>query len=226
MKNKTVIITGANGNLGTVAVRKFNELGANVVAVSRGAKADDVDDTVYVIENCDLVNTEQVQNIISQTTSHFAKPDILINVAGGFMWKKIKDTLLEDFNDQFDLNFTTMYNMTMAALPSLEQSIAGRIINIGAIGALSAGSGMAAYASSKSAVMRFTEALASETKDSLTVNAIMPSIIDTPQNRKDMPDADASKWVTAAELVDVMVFLSSNKASGVNGVLMPVTGRL
>lgn len=226
MKNKTVIITGATGNLGAVAVRKFNELGANVVAVSRGAKADDVDDTVYTIENCDLVKPEQVKDIIAQTSSHFAKPDILINVAGGFLWKKIKDTSLEDFNAQFNLNFTTMYNMTMAALPSLEQSIAGRIINIGAIGALSAGSGMAAYASSKSAVMRFTEALASETKDNLTVNAIMPSIIDTPQNRRDMPDADASKWVTAVELVDVMVFLSSNKASGVNGVLMPVTGRL
>ncbi len=142
------------------------------------------------------------------------------------MWKEIKDTSIHDFDRMYGLNFKTMCNMTMAALPGLEKSDCGRIINIGAMGAMHAAAGMAAYAISKSAVMRFTEALAAETKDNLTANAIMPSIIDTPQNRSDMPDADFSKWVTTAELVDLMVFLSSNEASGINGALLPAAGRV
>ncbi len=226
MKNKTVIITGASGNLGKEAIRKFSKLGANVVAVSGRSSAGNMDSSVFAIENCDLTKPEDSQNIITQTRDHFSKPDILINIAGGFIWKTVRDTTFKDFEDQFNLNFKTMYNMTMAALPDLEQSAAGRIINIGATGAISAAAGMAAYASSKSAVMRFTEALAKESNDNLTVNAIMPSIIDTPTNRKDMPDADPSKWVTTAQLVDVMVFLSSNEASGINGALLPVNGRL
>lgn len=226
MKNKTVIITGASGNLGKEAIKKFSELGANVVAVSGRSKADNMGRSIYAIGNCDLTNPDDAQNVVKEARNHFSKPDILINIAGGFMWKKVHDTTFKDFEDQFNLNFKTMYNMTMATLPDLEQSNAGRIINIGAIGAINAAAGMAAYASSKSAVTRFTEALAKETNDKLTVNAIMPSIIDTPENRRDMPDADTSKWVKTTELVDVMVFLSSNEASGINGALIPVKGRL
>jgi len=226
MKNKTVIITGASGNLGKEAIKKFSELGANVVAVSGRSDVSNMDGSVFSIKNIDLTKPEHAEKVITQTRDHFSKPDILINIAGGFIWKTVRDTTLKDFNDQFNLNFTTMYNMTIVALTDLEKSNAGRVINIGAIGAIRAEAGMAAYASSKSAVMRFTEALAKESNDNITVNAILPSIIDTPANRKNMPNADPSKWVTTTELVDVMVFLSSNEASGINGALLPIKGRL
>ena len=226
MSKKTVSITGADGFLGTETVQKFVGLGANVVAAFGGKKPIDVDDCVHSIENCDLRNMDHAMAMINTTCCKFNEPDILINIAGGFIWKEIKDTSFEDFEEQFNLNFKTMYNMTIAALPKLEKSKNARIINVGAMGAVHASTGMAAYAISKSAVMRFTEALAVETADTMTVNAIMPSIIDTPTNRKDMPDADHSKWVTGTELVDLMVCLSSNEASGINGALLPVAGRV
>lgn len=225
MKDKIIIITGAEGNLGRAAVKEFNKVGAKVAALYYGNNADQ-ESSRLVIENCDLTNTGTATDIVNEVTDKLGTPSILINIAGGFMWKEIKDTSLEDFDRMYNLNFKTMYNMTMAALPGLEKSDSGRIINIGAMGAVNAGAGMAAYAVSKSAVMRFTEALAAETGDNITVNAIMPSIIDTPENRNDMPDADFSKWVTTQELVDLMIHLTSKASSGINGALLPVSGRL
>ena len=226
MNNKTIIITGADGFLGTATVKKFFEQGANVVAAFGGTRPTDVDSNVHSIENCDLTNIDHAKAIIDTTCCKFSAPDILINIAGGFIWKTIKDTSVDDFDAQFNINFKTMYNMTKASLEKIENSKNGRIINIAAMAALKAQEGMAAYAVSKAAVMRFTEALAIETPDNVTVNAIMPSIIDTPVNRNDMPDADFSKWVTTTEIIDQMVFLASNEASGINGALIPVAGRV
>jgi NAD(P)-dependent dehydrogenase (short-subunit alcohol dehydrogenase family) len=124
------------------------------------------------------------------------------------------------------LNVLTALNASHAALPHLAASKAGRIVNIGAMGALQAGSGMGPYAASKAGVHRLTEALANEWKGKVTVNAVLPSIIDTKANRADMPNADFSKWVTAQELAEVILFLVSDAASGVTGALIPVSGRV
>lgn len=226
MKNKKVIITGADGNLGKEAVNEFSKAGAKVAAIYYGSKLGDIPANVCAVEHCDLTDEKQAKSAVNKASENMDQPDILINIAGGFTWREIKDTTPQDFDAQFNLNFKTMYNMTMAALDGISKSSNGRIINIGAMGAITAGAGMAAYAVSKSAVMRFTEALAAETADNVTINAILPSIIDTPENRRDLPDADRSKWVKTNEIVDVLMFLSSNKASGINGALLPVTGRL
>ncbi|MCY1454645.1 3-oxoacyl-[acyl-carrier-protein] reductase FabG [compost metagenome] len=117
--------------------------------------------------------------------------------------------------------------MSKAALPLLTQGTHGRIVNIGAGAALKAGMGMGAYAASKAGVARLTESLAEELKDTgVTVNAVLPSIIDTLQNRADMPDADFSRWVSPAELAAVILFLLSSEASAVTGALIPVSGRV
>ena len=102
----------------------------------------------------------------------------------------------------------------------------GRIVNVGAMGALQAGSGMGAYAASKAGVHRLTEALAAEWKGRITVNAVLPSTIDTPANRASMPRADFTKWVTPQELAEVILFLVSDAASAVTGALLPVSGRV
>jgi 3-oxoacyl-[acyl-carrier protein] reductase len=120
----------------------------------------------------------------------------------------------------------TAFNASRAAIPHLVTSGAGRIINIGAMGALQAGAGMGPYAASKSGVHRLTEALAAELKGKVTVNAVLPSTIDTAANRRDMPDADFSKWVRADELAEVILFLASDAASAVTGALLPVSGRV
>ena len=126
----------------------------------------------------------------------------------------------------YALNVMTALNASRAAIPHLVASGAGRIINIGAMGALQAGAGMGAYAASKAGVHRLTEALAAELKGKITVNAVLPSIIDTAANRASMPKADFTKWVKPKELADVILFLASDAASAVTGALLPVNGRV
>ena len=126
----------------------------------------------------------------------------------------------------YALNVLTALNASRSAIPHLATSGTGRIINVGAMGALQAGSGMGAYAASKAGVHRLTEALAAEWKGKITVNAVLPSTIDTPANRASMPKADFAKWVTAEELADVILFLASDAASAVTGALLPVSGRV
>ena len=120
----------------------------------------------------------------------------------------------------------TAANASRAAIPHLAGSKAGRIVNIGANGAVKAAAGMGAYAASKAGVHRLTEALAAEHKGKITVNAVLPSIIDTAANRASMPKSDFSKWVSPQELAEVILFLASNAASAVTGALIPVTGRV
>ena len=150
----------------------------------------------------------------------------LINIAGGFSWETVAEGDPKTWQRMYALNVTTALNASRAAIPHLIVSGAGRIINIGALGALQAGAGMGAYAASKAGVHRLTEALAAEYKGKITVNAVLPSIIDTAANRASMPSADFSKWVTPKELADVILFLASDAASGVTGALLPVSGRV
>jgi NAD(P)-dependent dehydrogenase (short-subunit alcohol dehydrogenase family) len=124
------------------------------------------------------------------------------------------------------LNLLTALNASHAAIPHLAKSPAARIVNIGAMGALQAGAGMGPYAASKAGVHRLTEALAAEHKGKITVNAVLPSTIDTPANRADMPKSDFSRWVRPQELAEVILFLVSDAASAVTGALIPVAGRV
>jgi 3-oxoacyl-[acyl-carrier protein] reductase len=126
----------------------------------------------------------------------------------------------------YALNVLTALNASRSAIPHLTASGSARIVNVGAMAALQAGAGMGAYAASKAGVHRLTEALAAEWKGKITVNAVLPSIIDTPANRASMPQADFGKWVRPQELAEVILFLASGAASAVTGALLPVNGRV
>ncbi|MCC3859799.1 SDR family NAD(P)-dependent oxidoreductase [Pseudemcibacter aquimaris] len=211
---KVIVVTGATGALGLDTVKKLARKNFTVVGICRGKMPDFEHDNVSYIENCDLSIKEQADNAIAEVANQHGHIFGLINIAGGFIWKTIADTTMEDIENQFSMNFKTMFNATKAALDYMYD---GRIINIGATGAINADQGMAAYAISKSAVLRFTEALSKETPETITVNAILPSIIDTPQNRKDMPDADTSEWVKTSTLVREMVYYLSDEGAVSNG---------
>jgi NAD(P)-dependent dehydrogenase (short-subunit alcohol dehydrogenase family) len=153
--------------------------------------------------------------------------DGMINIAGGFRWEKLESGALETWDLMYRINLRTAVVACKTALPFLIESGNGRIVNIGAMGAIKAGAGMGAYAASKAGVAKLTEALAEELKDKgVTVNAILPSMIDTPRNRLDMPDADFSRWVAPAAIADVVAFLLTDAAAALTGALIPVAGRV
>lgn len=221
---RTVVVTGGFGVLGRVVAETFAGQGDTVVRVDFAPQAPDNNASGLDIAGVDLTDAAACQALVAQVTEKFGGIDVLVNVAGGFTWETLADGSLESWQKMFAMNVMTAATITKASLDALKASPAGRIVSIGAGGAVKADMGMGAYAASKAGVHRLTEALAVELAgSSVTVNAILPSIIDTPTNRADMPDADTSAWVKPQAIADVIAFLASDQARGVTGALVPVT---
>ncbi|EAQ35556.1 NAD-dependent epimerase/dehydratase [Nitrobacter sp. Nb-311A] len=226
MQGKVIAITGASGALGKVVVESAIARGAGVACINRAAASSGATAKRIELGGVDLTDPAQALHAVDAAAAHFGRLDALVNVAGAFAFETVADGDPKTWQRLYAINVTTALNTSRAAIPHLVASGAGRIVNIGATGAIQAGAGMGAYAASKAAVHRLTEALASELKGKVTVNAVLPSTIDTPANRKDMPKADFATWVTADELANVILFLTSDAASGVTGALLPVRGRV
>lgn len=226
MQDKVLIVTGAFGALGRVVAETAQARGARVAGIDHAPAQSPARPESIEIGGIDLSDAAQAKTAIEAAAKHFGRLDALINIAGGFAFETVSDGDIATWQRMHALNVLTALNTSRAALPYLVTSKAGRIINIGAMGALQAGNGMGPYAASKAGVHRLTEALANEWKGKITVNAVLPSIIDTKANRADMPKADFSKWVTPQELAEVILFLASDAASGITGALIPVGGRV
>jgi NAD(P)-dependent dehydrogenase (short-subunit alcohol dehydrogenase family) len=230
MQDRVVMVTGGFGTLGRVVAQAFESHGARVAAVDRGAipPADSfgAGGRLLKLDNVDLTQYPQATTAVQKVTAHFGRLDVLVNIAGGFVWQTLADGDPENWDRMYAINLKTAVMASKAALPALLQSGAGRVINIGAGAAAKAGAGMGAYTASKSGVQRLTESLAEELKDrGVTVNAVLPGIIDTAQNRADMPKADHSRWVAPEAIADVILFLASDAARAVTGAAIPVFGR-
>jgi NAD(P)-dependent dehydrogenase (short-subunit alcohol dehydrogenase family) len=181
-----------------------------------------------VLGDIDLAESSAATKALDQVVAQFGGLDALVNIAGTFRWETLEKGSLDTWDLLYRVNLRSAVSTSHAALPHLTKRGAGRIINIGAGAATAkAGAGMGAYTASKAGVAKLTEALAEEVKDrGITVNAILPSTIDTPANRADMPNADFSRWVPPKAIADVIVFLLSDQASAVTGALIPVSGRV
>lgn len=222
MQGKVVVITGAFGALGRAVTARALSQGARVVMIDHVAHEAPAGD-VLELGGVDLTNAAAAADAMRRAQEKFERIDALLNIAGGFVWSKVEDGDAAHWERMFALNLKTAINASKAALPYLIES-GGAIVNVGANGALKAGAGFGPYAASKEGVHKLTEAMADELKGRVRVNAVLPSTIDTPANRKDMPDADPKKWVTPDDLAKVMLFLASDDARAVTGALMPVTG--
>jgi NAD(P)-dependent dehydrogenase (short-subunit alcohol dehydrogenase family) len=224
MKGKTVVVTGGGGALGSTVGRVAGERGANVVLIDIAPLAEGPG---LRLGGVDLTDLTAVMRTMDEVKAKTGRLDALLNIAGGFRWQTLEHGDLGIWDALHSLNLKTAVTASKAALPHLLASGDGRIVNMGAAGALKAGAGMGAYSASKAGVMRFTESLAEELKGrGVTVNAVLPSIIDTPANRREMPDADFSKWVAPEDLASVILFLASEEARAVTGALLPVVGQL
>jgi NAD(P)-dependent dehydrogenase (short-subunit alcohol dehydrogenase family) len=230
MPGRVVVITGAFGALGSAVAKAAAANGARLglIDFAKDAPAHlPSGPDVLVLGGVDLTDATQAGAAIDGVAEHFGGLDALLNIAGGFSWEKHEGGDWQTWHRLFLVNLQTAANASRAAIPHLKRSAAGRIVNVGANAALKAALGMGPYAASKAGVHSLTQALAVELKaDGVTVNAVLPSIIDTPANRADMAKADFSAWVTPEALAAVMLFLASEEARAVTGALLPVTGRV
>lgn len=225
MTDRVVAITGGHGVLGRAVLEAALADGLKVAVIDH-AMGHPTPDGVLEVGGVDLTDPAQAGQAIAAVIGRFGRLDALLNIAGGFVWQTTDDA--EPAWDRMHaLNVTTALNASRAALPHLKASDQGRIVNVGSAAALKAGAGMGAYGAAKAGVHALTQALAEELKaTSVTVNAVLPSIIDTPANRKDMPDADPAQWVAPADLAAVILFLTSPQSRAMTGALVPVTGRV
>lgn len=226
MTSRTYAITGGFGVLGQAVARAVLDAGGRPALIDFAPTNRTPLGGAIEIGGVDLSDEAQARAAMDRAADALGGLDVLVNVAGGFTWQTLADGDLAAWSRMFTLNTLTCATACKAALPHLLAARAGRIVSVGAGGAVKAGAGMGAYAASKAGVHRLTESLAEELKGRVTVNAVLPSIIDTPTNRADMPDADFAAWVTPDEVAQAILWLASDAASGVTGALLPVSGRV
>ena len=214
---RNVLVTGAAGVLGRAVASAFHDAGASVLGVDIVA-----DDAPWQTTVADLIDPAGAKAAVERA----GDIDILANIAGGFtMGDSVADTSDDTWDFMMNLNARTVLNVCRAAVPGMVAQGRGKIVNIGARGALRGAGAMGAYIASKSVVMRLTETLSDELKGKgINVNAILPSIIDTPRNRADMPKAKFAHWVPAEHIAGVVLFLASPAADSIHGALIPVEG--
>jgi len=232
LTGKVIAITGGFGNLGVILGVRAAAAGAQVALIGRSAApaARDLPPELsgaLLLGKVDVASPDAAREAFAAIAQRFGGLDILVNAAGGFRWQTLADGDLDQWDALYRMNLKTAVVASKAALPHLRDRGGGRIINIGAASATTAGAGMGAYAAAKAGVARLTESLAAEMKDhGINVNAVLPGIIDTPANRAEMPRADYRRWVAPDALADVILFLASDAARAISGALLPVAGQL
>lgn len=225
----TVLITGASGHLGRAVAQAFHRQGARLVLLDRQAPSGDAapfdaDRTRFL--EVDLLDRESVMQAVARAVEQFGGLTTVCHIAGGFrMGEAVHETTAATWDFLMDLNARAFIHVAAATVPVLLQRGGGRIVSVGAGAAARGAAHMGAYSASKSALIRLTESMSAELKGrGIHVNCVLPTIIDTPDNRRAMPDADPSSWVAPDALADVIAFLASDAARAVHGAAIPVSG--
>ena len=226
MKGKVVLVTGANGGLGTYVTQAFLDAGATVVGTSRKIQQSDFNSPNFTALPAEISTREGAQTLVDEVVARFGKLDALAHTVGGFAGgQSIVDTDDATFQRMFDLNLNCVFHILRAAVPSLRKTGNGRVIAIGSRAALEPGAGVGAYSASKAAMVSLIRTVALENKDAgLTANVILPGTMDTPANRKAIPSADFSKWVRPATVASLITWLAGDAGKDVNGAVIPVYG--
>ncbi|MBO0857467.1 MAG: SDR family NAD(P)-dependent oxidoreductase [Chloracidobacterium sp.] len=231
---QVAIITGAAGNLGAAVANAFRDAGAKLALIDQVtdrfpnlfpdfAQSPDC----YIAPPTDGSDLDAAALAVAKIKQRFGRIDILINTIGGYRaGTSLHETSLKDWEFMLDLNARSVFVMCQAVISQMLIQKCGRIVNIASRAALRGDAGHAAYSASKAAVIRMTESMDAELKDrGISVNCVMPAIIDTPQNRLAMPDADFGKWVALDALAEVILFLASDGARAIHGAAIPAYGR-
>jgi NAD(P)-dependent dehydrogenase (short-subunit alcohol dehydrogenase family) len=226
MKDKVVFITGAKGGLGTFVSRRFLAAGAKVVGTSRSISKEDFPQPNFIPLAVDFTKAAAVRDAMESVVGRFGKLDVLVHVLGGFAGgQTVAGTDDATWEQMRDLNLTSAFYVLRAAIPHLRKSGTGRIIAIGSLAAVAPHPGLGAYVTFKAALSTLVQTVALENKDAgLTANVVLPGTMDTPANRKSMPDADFSKWVRPGDVADLVLWLADERSANVTGIAFPVDG--
>ncbi|MCH7679728.1 SDR family oxidoreductase [candidate division KSB1 bacterium] len=234
LKDKVAILSGSTGALGTAVTQSFLDAGARVVALySRESSLESL--KTKVTQNSerlsairtDVLNEASVQGMVKEVLENHRTIDILVNLVGGFFGGvSIVETSEEQWDKMMGLNLKSVFLCCRNVLPAMMKQKSGRIITMGSRSGVNAVSGMSAYSASKAGLINFTEALAAEGRArNITANVVIPSIMDTSDNRKAMPDANFANWVKVEMIAETILFLCSETAGDINGAVIPVYGK-
>jgi NAD(P)-dependent dehydrogenase (short-subunit alcohol dehydrogenase family) len=227
MKDKVVLVTGANGGLGVNVTQAFLDAGATVIGTSRKIQQSNFDSPGFTAMPAEISHREGASVLIDQVVARFGRIDVLAHTVGGFAGgQSVAETDDATFERMFDLNVKSAFFLLRAALPAMRKTGNGRIIAIGSRAAVDPGPGVGAYSASKAALVSLIRTVAAENKDvGITANVILPGTMDTPTNRKMIPNADVSKWVRPGNVASLILWLASDAGADVNGAVIPVYGK-
>lgn len=224
--NQVVIITGASGNLGQAVADRFGQAGAHLVLVDRAQDrlpqqypALAASPNHWLATGVDVTDVEAMRQMAATAAERWGHIDVLVNTVGGFRGgAPLHEAGLDQFDFLINLNARSTWVACQSVIPHMLAQGSGKIVNVASRQSLAGGANIAAYSAAKAAVLRLTESMAADLRSKgIHVNAVLPSTIDTPQNRKDTPKADFSRWVTPEALTDVILFLASDAARALHG---------
>lgn len=236
LRGRVAVVTGGAGGLGQTVSLAFVEAGASVVVAEHEAaraRAEELAARVSATGGqlsfapVDVSDEASVEALVAEVVARHGRLDALVNLVGGFAaGQPVTELDLSVWRRMLDLNVLTAFLMSKHAARVMERQGSGRILNISSRAALSGRKNAAAYAVAKAAIITLTEAQAEELRDrGITVNCVLPSIIDTPANRAEMPKADTARWPKPEEIARVLVFLATDDAQLISGAAIPVYGR-
>lgn len=234
-KDQVIVVTGAAGNLGKAVVKGFLSSRGIVCGLDHLTGRMDEFKTsgnggglFYAFNSVDVTDKASMLSFAEEIQRKVGVVSIVVNTVGGFsMGDPVHALSATTWQRMMDLNVLSFLNVTAALVPGMIESGGGKILSIGAKAGLQGMANAGAYSAAKAALLRLTESMAGELKPhNIQVNSIIPGIIDTPENRSDMPDSDFGKWVTPEQVTDAILFLASSAADGITGAALPVYGRL
>ncbi len=226
MKGKVVLVTGANGGLGSYVTQAMLDAGATVVGVSRKIQQSDFDSPAFTALPAEISGAEGAKAAVNSLVAQFGRLDVVVHTVGGFAGgQSVAETDDATFQHMFDLNLNSAFHLLRAVIPHVRKTGSGRIIAIGSRAAVDPGPGVGAYSASKAALVSLIRTVALENKDAgMTANVILPGTMDTPANRKSIPNADFSKWVRPTSVASLITFLAGDAGKDINGAVIPIYG--
>lgn len=221
LDGKVVVVAGGGGALGQSVIPAFSRAGARVILMERQPPSGPAHMPLAV--QADVTDENDVQRAVAGVIQREGRIDGLVNLVGAFAMGHVVETDASVWQRMLAVNLTAAFFLSKAVLPHMLERQTGRIVHVAARAAVEPFPGAAAYIAAKAGLVALIRTLALELAGSeVTVNGVLPSTIDTPANRKSMPDGDPAKWVKPESIAQLLIFLASEEAGQLNGALIPV----